>query len=159
MIKLKEGDSELFDYVENLTVKNEEGESVSVKVNLEVKNGDAGANGQVGETNFNLKERGDTYKDQQISSPTTPSANDGSSIVGFTVTVWDKPSYSDERLANEVGDIRYVMEHNSEAKNEKSNDKMTKDEYYNSKSNGYSNKVESVYRSRKNGNKSKNYPE
>jgi RHS repeat-associated protein len=157
--QLKEGDEELYNYIDNLTVVNEDGESVSVNVILSVVDGNAGNKKQVGQTRFNKEDIKDTYKDQEITSPTTKSAKDGSSIVGFSVAIWDKPSYSDERLANEAGDIRYFMEHNSEAKNEKSNSEMSKDEYNNSKSNEYSNKVENVYRARKNGNKNKKYPD
>jgi hypothetical protein len=156
--QFKAGDEELFNYIENLAITNENGESVAVKVNVFVVDGDKGNNGQVGETRYGKEDRNDIYNGNPIITPTTQNPDDGSSSVGFKVSIWDQPSYRDERLANETGDIRYFMEHNDEARNEKSNAEMSRDEYLNSQSNSFSNKVEKVYRQRKNGKKHEKYP-
>lgn len=147
----KENDSELHDYIDNLSVTSTDESSVDVSVVVRVSAQKEGDNGQ---TKHGKADNSDTYNGGVITTPTTMSPQDGSSIVGFTMTIYgasgnNKNVYADHTLTNESGDVMYFMEHNDVAKNEKSNHKMTPSEYQNSNSNNYSNKVERVYRKRK----------
>ena len=157
--KLQNGDFKLFNYIDNLSITNEEGEHVDVNVYVSVEDGDSGNKEPVGETKFVFNPNlGDSYNGDPIATPTTRTPKDGSYVVGFSVSIHDKPTYSDERLANEAGDIRFAMEHNAEAYIERGNKEMSYDEYLNSKSNAYSNRVEKVYHKRKLYKKDFSYP-
>jgi len=116
---------------------------------------------QTTQTKFVFNDKSDTYKGDEINTPTTCNT-EGNMMAGFTVLVYgasgnNKSVYAEERLANESGDIMFVMEHNNESKAEKDNGNMTPEEYRNSRSATYSSKIEKTYRKRKHGNKKTKY--
>lgn len=158
---IKTNDEALYNYIDKLSISDNIGNSRNIKVFVSVEGGISGSNRQVGETNY-LKSSSDpnaNYNGNQIIAPITQV--DGKMEIGFSVKIWDSPSFADERLANEAGDIMFYMEYNKDAVAGKSNDQYFqqgqggKDAYMNDSSSKYSTKVEDKYRDRKKGKESK----
>ena len=150
---LKNNDDALYNYIDNLKVEDQSGNERNVKVYVKSDPRLKGNKGQLAETSRkrytdkpNVK-----YGDKEIVAPRSDKGTPS-----FEVTIYGKSSYGDERLSNEAGDVMYYMEYNPKAVQSKSNSEYFEpggggmDEYLNSESGSYSNKVQDKYLERKN---------
>ncbi len=155
---LKANDVSLYNYIDNLQVGDQSGNTVNVKVYVSSDlNNTSGNVGQTAETRY-LPTGGEgnnpnvTYGDKKIVAPLSPDERE----IGFDVKVYGKTNYGDERLSNEAGDIMYFMEYNQDALKEGGNQQyntgdggINYDKYINSGSGEYSFEVEDTYKERK----------
>jgi hypothetical protein len=152
LLELKAGDEHLYDYIENLQVSHGDGNSEDVIVSVSSKGQVKGK--QVGEnadTKYSISGARGNYNGDKILLP----FRRGTEEIGFDVSLFGAPSYMDVHLADEIGDIMFVMEYNTKAVSEGGNSRYFKggggglDAYLNSPSGSYSNKVENLYKERK----------
>lgn len=149
---LKENDKALYDYIDNLKVEDASGNERNVKVHVSADRRNRGNQGQKADTRFhkytdvpNVK-----YGDKDIVAPKSKHG-----IPSFDVTIYGNSTWGDERLANEAGDVMFYMEYNQESLREGGNAQYFEpggggmDDYLNSPSGDYSNRVQEVYRDRK----------
>lgn len=156
---LKTNDEALYNYIDNLKVTDKSGITANVKVYVYSDIKSDGNDGQTAQTQYNKSGASPNvdYNGTEIIAPLSPKNKQ----IGFDVTIYGDKSFGDERLANEAGDIMYSMEHNKEALSEKTDyfkngKKAGMNDYLNSGSGSYSNRVESKYRERKKSGEGKN---
>jgi hypothetical protein len=163
---LHTNDPELHNYVEGLKITDPSNDiAVEVNVYLYVASGLTSSNGDLGQTVYRSSGKG-LYDGKMIDVPKAAATVDNNMVEGinttdrngpsFNVVIWDNPtletSKPDETLANEIGDIMWEMEYN-----EPDNPNYT---YLQKNSTKYSQGVENIYKSVKNGTikSGNNYP-
>src|SRR5690606_29681737 len=146
--KIQDNDVSLYNYVDLLQVENSNGDKVNVKVNVSVTDYDANQK-DVGKTMYTNQGDFIKYKDLEGNEGYfAPINKDGE--IGFDVTLNGKFSFNDETLANEAGDVMFRMEYPEAARKSGTDKGKTDSEYRKEGTAGdYSNRVQELYKKRK----------
>jgi len=157
--ELKAGDEDLYNYVDNLQVSDNNGNTGDVNVSVSSDGRSEGLGGQKAQTAYLTNGTPSAnYKGGKIALPIRP----GSTDIGFNVSLYGAESFMDVSLSNEAGDIMFFMEYNAEAVSSGGDAKFFKpggggyDAYVKSPQGSYSFKVQNLYRERKNMDKKSN---
>ncbi len=164
MNTVKTKDPDLYNYIDNLTVKMTKANGDVVDRNVQVMVGvdwsGRGQNGQVGQTTHDPGGPDGEYNGSSIVVPISKNS-EGKRVVGFNVTIFgaEGSSFRDGTLANEAGDVMYYMEFNGDAVKAGS-DQPGKDSYFKDGGAGnYSQRVQETYQGRmKSSNTGSKYP-
>ena len=156
--ELEKNDTELYNYIDKLTVTNENGTQQNIIVNVSSNPDRNGPAGEEAATIINLSSDTPnvTYNGKKIVAPGTKNGT-----YSIDITVYGDTSYGDEILSNEIGDIMFYMEYNNTSIKEGGNKNMTKEQYLNSYTKQYSDQVQRMYIKQKkhmNGTNKNEYP-
>ncbi len=154
IMKLKSNDQALYSYIDNLKVETSDGE-IPIKVFVSIDTWQQeGPIGEGASTTYR-------WSNPENDRPRSVLYSNGTGMVApwspdYGEVLYGNDSWSDKELANEAGDVMYVMENAAEAyKNRNysatnSNGQFSRERYENKPSTKYSFKVEDLYMQRKN---------
>ncbi len=153
---LKENDIALYNYIENLTVKDAKtGENINVKVTVSLgyrsgRDKTEDASTKYRNADSQGKRKYIKYEGLEGKYDITFAPLDENDEVGFNVTLFSTPEWADVYLSNEAGDVMFRIEYPDAAYNSGSDANKTYDDYIKKGTAGnYSYKVEDMYKKRK----------
>lgn len=153
---LKENDISLYNYIDNLTVKDAKtGELINVKVSVSLagmneKDGTEDAKTTYGRSKSDKTKFYVEYKSKEDLQDILPGPINKNDEIGFDIILYSSAEYVDVFLSNEAGDVMYRMEYPA-ASLKSGSDKGKSSELYRKKGTAgdYSEKVELLYKERK----------
>ena len=153
---LKENDVALYNYIENLYVKDIfTGKLVSVKVTVSI-DYSFGSRDDYEDAKIKYKNSLSNgkyyvieYESLEGKWKTLPGPINSNDEIGFDITIHTQAEWSDVFLADEVGDVMFRMEYPDAASNTPTSRGLSKNQYLMQESTDYSSRVQETYKARK----------